>query len=207
MGIPLSKAERDRAEEDPETVAKEHVDGVLRSEMLHFERWILLQIVDGAWKDHLYAMDQLRESIGYRSFSQRDPRIEFKREGANLYEEMHMEIRDKITDLIFKAKLQVQARPAPPQQGAAPPAQAPQAGEPGEGGHPQAAPVPDAQAEAAATTGTAQQRRDIAAAEQAGTRQPQARKRQPATAAASVGRNEPCPCGSGKKFKKCCGAK
>ncbi len=209
MGIPLSEEDRERAEEDAETVAVEHVSAVLRSEMLHLERWILLQIVDGAWKDHLYAMDQLRESIGYRSFSQRDPRIEFKREGANLYEEMHMEIRDRITDLIFKAKLQVQARPAPPQQGAAPPAQAPQAGEPAEGGRPQAAPVPDAQAEAAATSGTAQQRRDIAAAEQAGgpPRQVKERKRQPATAAPSVGRNDPCPCGSGKKFKKCCGAK
>jgi len=207
MGIPLSKEERDRAEDDRESVALEHVNAVLRSEMLHFERWILLQIVDGAWKDHLFAMDQLRESIGYRSFSQRDPRIEFKREGANLYEEMHMEIRDRITDLIFKAKLQVQARPAAEQPQAAPSGQAQVTQEPAPGGGSEEAPVAARQAEVTASSGTAQQRQDIAAAEQAGVQQPKARKRQPATAAASVGRNEPCPCGSGKKFKKCCGVK
>ena len=83
---PLTDDEKKRAGDDPKTVAEEKVASVLRSELTQFERWVLLQIVDQAWKDHLYAIDQLKESIGLRSFSQRDPRIEFKREGARLFD-------------------------------------------------------------------------------------------------------------------------
>ncbi|MHC4107429.1 MAG: hypothetical protein ACYSTY_05005, partial [Planctomycetota bacterium] len=101
----LTESERERAVEDPKTVAEEKIAAVLRSELTQFERWVLLQIVDQGWKDHLYTMDQLKESIGFRSFSQRDPRIEYKREGARLFDEMQMRIRDKVTDLIFKARL------------------------------------------------------------------------------------------------------
>jgi preprotein translocase subunit SecA len=122
LGAMMTPDDQEQFEEDPRGVVEQLVRNTLRMEMLQFERWILLQIVDTAWKDHLHSMDQLRESIGYRSFSQRDPRIEFKREGANLYEEMQMEIRDRVTDLIFKAKLQPQtqprARPGEEQQGA-----------------------------------------------------------------------------------------
>ncbi|MBT8486563.1 MAG: preprotein translocase subunit SecA, partial [Phycisphaerae bacterium] len=112
MGARLTDEERARAEDDPKTVAEEKIASILRAELTQFERWVLLQILDQAWKDHLYAIDQLKESIGLRSFSQRDPRIEFKREGARLFEEMQQSIRDKVTDLIFKAKLTPQAAPA-----------------------------------------------------------------------------------------------
>ena len=210
----FSDEEREQAEEDLQAAARAKLDMVLRMEMLQFERWVLLQIVDGAWKDHLHSMDQLRESIGYRSFSQRDPRIEYKREGANLFEEMHMEIRDKVTDLIFKARLQPQVRPTQPQADAA--GQAPaQPAQPAQQAQ-QAAPRQRTEAEsavaaaaAAVSVGTRQQQEDIATAESAGTApapQQSQRKRKPATAKVTVGRNEPCPCGSGKKYKKCCGA-
>jgi preprotein translocase subunit SecA len=209
VGAALTDEEKARAAEDPRGVAVDKITEALRAELTQFERWVLLQIVDQAWKDHLYAIDQLKESIGLRSFSQRDPRIEFKREGARLFEEMHESVRDKVTDLIFKAKLSPQVqqrRPAPQAQ--------PAGG--GEGGAPAPAPAqrrrpvapaqPAIAAAAAAASGTASQRADIEAAERAGTGgQPERKKRQPARAVPTVGRNEPCPCGSGKKFKQCCG--
>ena len=196
----LTDDEHKRAEDDPQTVAEEKIASVLRSELTQFERWVLLQILDSAWKDHLYSMDQIKESIGFRSFSQRDPRIEFKREAGRLFEEMGQSVRDKVTDLIFKARL----TPQPP------PAAAPGvAVRPGPGGpvtRP-AQPAIAAAAAAATAAGTATQRRDLVAAQRAGTATATARpKRQPIRRTSpAIGRNEPCPCGSGKKYKHCCG--
>jgi len=223
MNAMLTDEEKKRAEDDPRTVAEEKIARVLRSELTQFERWVLLQIFDQAWKDHLYAMDQLKESIGFRSFSQRDPRIEFKREGARLFEEMKMGIRDKVTDLVFKGRLTPQVMRRPPQQ---PPMQegrgtAPAApGLPGAPVRPGQRPAPRpaepaiaAAAAAVSASGTAAQRRALEEAERAGggaegggDGQPARRpKRQPIVAKQTVGRNEPCPCGSGKKYKQCCG--
>jgi len=198
----LTDEEKERAADDLKAVAEEKIASLLVAEFTQFERWVLLQIIDQAWKDHLYAVDQLRESIGLRSFSQRDPRIEFKREGARLFEEMERSIRDKVTDLVFRAKLTPQARPAQPPAG--------EPVRPGPDGPVRRAaqPATAAAAAAAAAAGTAAQRADLEAAERAGSpggggeRRP---RRQPARAAPTVGRNEPCPCGSGKKFKHCCG--
>jgi len=221
--------EFERLKTEPRVVVEEKIRSVLRAELSQFERWVLLQILDTSWKDHLYQMDQLRESIGLRSFSQRDPRIEFKRESARLFNEMQDTVRDKVTDLIFKGRLTPQVMPQrPPQQAQGEPQ--PQAGGAGSAQAGAAAGAPSAQpgvrpttprpraAEPAITAasaamaeqGTASQRRDIEAAERASSstateaRKPQ---RQPAKAAPTVGRNEPCPCGSGKKFKQCCGKK
>jgi len=152
---------RERASTDPKH----------REELTNFEQMVLVQVLDATWKDHLHAMDQLRDSIGFRSFSQKDPRIEFKRESSRLYAEMELAARDRVTDLVFKGRLQLamprpaQAAPAPTDAGAQDPApQAP------------SAPLP-------------------------------ALPRKPVDGAAIVGRNEPCPCGSGKKYGKCCGAR
>ncbi|MCA9289760.1 MAG: preprotein translocase subunit SecA, partial [Phycisphaerales bacterium] len=127
MRVRLSPAEYERAETDLREVAQTKIRNAMRAELTQFERWILLQIYDRAWKDHLHAMDQVKETIGLRSFSQKDPRIEFKREGARLFDEMQESIRDRVTDLVFRGKLvanvQPQARPAPtdaPEPDAAP---------------------------------------------------------------------------------------
>ncbi len=229
LGVRLAPDERERAADDPKSLVEEKIAAMLRAELTQFERWVLLQILDQAWKDHLYGMDQLKESIGFRSFSQRDPRIEFKREGARLFEEMNMSIRDKVTDLIFKAKLtpQIQRPPGPPPSAATVggPRPAPKPGQSAEQAQPGQAParVQPAQpaiaaaAAAATATGTAAQRRDLEVAERAGTggsggrgdsddaAARRAARKQPMRAVATVGRNEPCPCGSGKKFKQCCG--
>ena len=206
----LSEEELARAVDDPQMVAEEKIQQVLRAELTHFERWVLLQIVDQAWKDHLYSMDQIKEAIGFRSFSQRDPRIEFKREAGQQFEKMQQSIREKVTDLIFKAKLS----PTPPRQPQQRPAEPPQgAGATGPNGPGPRRPVQAAQpaiaaASAAATAaGTAAQRRDLETAQRAGADASQRpAKRQPMRRTTpAIGRNEPCPCGSGKKFKHCCG--
>jgi preprotein translocase subunit SecA len=77
----------------------------LRAELTQLERFVLLQILDMAWKDHLYAMDQLKDSISLRSFAEKDPRIEYKREGSRQFGEMQKSIRDRVTELIFRARL------------------------------------------------------------------------------------------------------
>ncbi len=74
----------------------------LRSELTQLERFVALQILDQAWKDHLYGMDQLKDAIGLRSFAERDPRIEYKHEGANHFAEMQRNVRDRVTELIFR---------------------------------------------------------------------------------------------------------
>ncbi len=180
----LNDQEKEALENDPVSVAADKVRQVQRAELTQLERNVLLQIFDATWKDHLHQVDQVRESIGFRSFSQRDPRIEFKREGARLFDEMFAHMQERTTDLVFKARMQVAPRPAPPAatngDGEAPappqPAQRPAS---------QPAPRPRA-AEAAVAAATAAQS---------------------SGGPMTVGRNEPCPCGSGKKFKKCCGAR
>ena len=200
--VRLTDEERKRAVDDPKTVAEEKIASVLRAELTQFERWVLLQIVDQAWKDHLYTMDQVKEAIGFRSFSQRDPRIEFKREAGQLFETMQKSIHDKVTDLIFKAKLS----PAAPGGPAAPPQGVPVPSGPGGPVRRPAQPAIAAAAAAATAAGTATQRRDLVSASRAGTPGGGARKRQPMRRSApAIGRNEPCPCGSGKKYKRCCG--
>ncbi|QYU67981.1 hypothetical protein J4558_24490 [Leptolyngbya sp. 15MV] len=88
--------------EEREHAIRARVETALRSELIQFEQQVLLQTLDQSWKDHLYGMDQLRDVINYRAFSQKDPRIEFKREGAKLFQTMLDGVRDRITDDIFK---------------------------------------------------------------------------------------------------------
>ena len=92
-------------EDDRPDAVRSRVESILRAELLHFEQTILLETLDGMWRDHLHSMDQLRDSIGFRAYSQLDPRIEFKREGARLFISNLDTVRDKITDYIFKVRL------------------------------------------------------------------------------------------------------
>jgi preprotein translocase subunit SecA len=126
----------------------------LRAELTQLERFVLLQILDAAWKDHLYAMDQLKGSVSLRSYAERDPRIEYKREGARLFREMQKLVRYRVAELIFRARLtpNVQVRNVYQQP------QATQASTAGSGA---------TSASAAAAAGTAQQRADLDAANRA----------------------------------------
>jgi preprotein translocase subunit SecA len=127
--------------EERDNAVRSRVEGFLRGELLQFERFVLLEVLDNAWKDHLYAMDQMRDAIGFRAFSQQDPRIEYKREGSRLYKEMQAKVRDRVAEYIFKMRLRPQFQ-QPQQQGIinnAPPPQRPPANLPA-GGPPRAMP-------------------------------------------------------------------
>ncbi len=140
--------------EDRAQAIRARVESILRAEMLQFERYVLLEVLDPAWKDHLYAMDQLRDAIGFRAFSQQDPRIEYKREGSRLYREMLGKVRDRVAEYLFKLRLMPQVGPMPGPSG--PPVQAPpQQQQPARSPAPRPAPAAPAPSGAAALLGAA----------------------------------------------------
>jgi len=148
----------------------------LRREMTELERFVLLQIYDTSWKDHLLGMDHLKSSIGLRSFAEQDPRVAYKREGSRLFQEMLAGVREKVTDIIFKVR-------------------------PGAGME-MASVYQISSMVHEQLTGYDHLARDMA--DQAAAAQPQ-RVATIVRDVPRVGRNDPCPCGSGKKFKRCCG--
>ncbi|HTZ99279.1 MAG TPA: preprotein translocase subunit SecA [Candidatus Aquilonibacter sp.] len=161
------------------------------------ERHILLDIVDGQWKDHLLTLDHLKEGIGLRGYGQKDPLVEFKREAFTLFEDMMDRIDTEAVRFLFLV------RPAEPGQ-ARPPAAT---GQPPTGPGPSTQPASDAATPDSALARQIQQRQQRQQRNlqfQAGPAQAEPPK--PVRAAAKVGRNDPCPCGSGKKYKKCHGA-
>ena len=162
------------------------------------ERHILLDIVDGQWKDHLLTLDHLKEGIGLRGYGQKDPLVEFKREAFVLFEDMMDRIDTEAVRFLYLV------RPAEGTQTAA-------ATAPGPGAPPQpssAAVVPEADSAPASPLARQieqrQRRQQQNLQFQTGPAQAEAPK--PVRAGAKVGRNDLCPCGSGKKYKKCHGA-
>jgi preprotein translocase subunit SecA len=141
--------------------------------MRRYERHILLQIIDGAWKDHLLAMDHLKEGIGLRAYGQRDPLVEYKRESFEMFGEMKERIEDDAVRFLFLLDPMTEEDRAREEQ---------------------------------KRRREQQQIFDSASKSAAGVTARggiQSVKRK----TAKVGRNEPCPCGSGKKYKRCHGAK
>ncbi|MGE0479372.1 MAG: SEC-C metal-binding domain-containing protein [Phycisphaerae bacterium] len=164
---------------------------MLRFELTQLERTVLLSTFDAVWKDHMYAMDLLRQAIGLRGYAERDPKIEYKREGTRLFNEMLSNVRERVTDLIFKVHLP----PPPDAMGDRPAALAsgPDAG-PAYAGM-------QAQKADATNVGFSSRDQQAAMANQGEAAQRQTIRR----AMPKVGRNDPCPCGSGKKYKSCHG--
>ena len=125
--------EQIKADDDVKQLIVDEGLTLLRRELGQLERYVLLQILDASWKDHLYSMDQLKDSVGLRGYAEKDPRIEYKREGASQYANMQGVIQDRVTDLIFRARLtpniQLQSPDTQQMQAAqaAPPAAAPAA--------------------------------------------------------------------------------
>ncbi len=107
----LRDSERGLTGDDRRAMVEAKFESFSRSELMQFESYVLLQVLDTSWKDHLYSMDQLRTSIGFRSFAQQDPRVEYRREGRRLYDQMTQGIREKIADVILKGKLMPQVAP------------------------------------------------------------------------------------------------
>jgi preprotein translocase subunit SecA len=167
---------------------------------------VMLQVLDEKWKDHLYDVDQLRNAIHYRAWGQKDPLIEYKKEAFDMFVDLMHDIRSTFTERFFK--LQVQLTPGP--QGPPPTSQGARARLAG-------APAPASVGERPATApddadllmpGAAPRRVPAAVTTNRnvdGSVAEISERPGPAHAVPKVGRNDPCPCGSGKKYKKCHG--
>jgi preprotein translocase subunit SecA len=173
--------------------------------MRWLERRIILDVVDSQWKDHLLSLDHLKEGIGLRGYGQKDPLVEFKKEAFILFEDMMTRIDNETVRYLFH--IQVQQGEQPPE------ARAPRSEQPR--GRPLSAAAAVASAAARASEPQhlpavareierRQQRQQKDLQYQTGPAQAEAPK--PVKVGAKVGRNDPCPCGSGKKYKKCHGA-
>ena len=133
--------------------------------MRHVEKSVMLQIIDGLWKDHLLNMDHMKEGIGLRGYAQKNPLTEYKKEGFVMFQEMMNRIQQEATEYLFKAQITTETR------------------------------TPDAEMGPPQTM--VEHRGGAAAVES----KPETVRREEK----KVGRNDPCYCGSGKKYKKCHG--
>jgi preprotein translocase subunit SecA len=149
------KAEWDERTAELERRGLARGDGVATFE--EAERRTLLSVVDSRWREHLYEMDYLREGIGWRGLSQRDPLVEYKREGFDIFQEMERGLKADYVTYIYRVE-NIKLREEEMQQ-----------------------------------------------LSYSGGEEPNQRPKSPRKTASKVGRNEPCPCGSGKKYKKCHG--
>lgn len=162
----------------------EGIEERFRGEMRKMERALVLTVLDNAWKEHLLTMDHLKSSVGLRGYAQVDPKVEFKREGMRTFGAMWRSVGDRVTDLVFRMERLDERFVSSTwtEQKAV-------------------------HEETAASTGlgigtediSSQQKAAIEASEADKKREPFRRKTQ------KIGANSPCPCGSGKKYKKCCG--
>jgi len=171
------------------------------------ERRIILDVVDSQWKDHLLSLDHLKEGIGLRGYGQKDPLVEFKKEAFILFEDMMARIDNETVRYLFHVQIQQEAQPAQPRPAHPEPprqrsttaiAAAASAAARAEEAVPQRLP------DFARALERRQERQQRDLQYQTGAGQAEAPK--PVRAGAKVGRNDPCPCGSGKKYKKCHGA-
>jgi len=158
------------------------IDDRYYPEIRRMERTVLLTQLDSAWKDHLLAMDHVRSSVSFRSMGQMDPKVEYKREGMRLFEQMWMSIGERMTDVIFRMEAMDSDM------------------------------VADAWVETSARHDSfdvtsqlmAEKNADLAAAESVSNSSEPARIETIRNRTERAGRNDPCPCGSGKKYKNCC---
>ena len=151
-------------------------------------RYFLLEELDRTWKEHLRNMDALRDGIGLRGYGQKDPKLEYKREGFEMFQSMLFQIREGV----FRALTRVHVQPAEP---------APAEDAVEEGNAPAEAPQQEAPKAKPTLSLRHKENDDLA---YSGSQTTDAGN-QPAKAKPRVGRNDPCPCGSGKKYKRCCG--
>jgi preprotein translocase subunit SecA len=149
------KAEWDERTAELERRGLARGDGVATFE--EAERRTLLSVVDSRWREHLYEMDYLREGIGWRGLSQRDPLVEYKREGFDIFQEMERGLKADYVTYIYRVE-NIKLREEEMQQ-----------------------------------------------LSYSGGEEPNQPQKSPRKTAIKIGRNEPCPCGSGKKYKKCHG--
>ncbi|MFV0371811.1 MAG: preprotein translocase subunit SecA [Azonexus sp.] len=163
-----------RINEGAEQVYLSKVEMVGPVTFRQFERNVMLQSLDTHWREHLAALDHLRQGIHLRGYAQKNPKQEYKREAFELFETLLDQIRSEVTRIVFT----VQIRSPEDVEETAPHAE---------------------------VSNVKYQHADYDEALGEGEASASETPRQPAQAAPKIGRNEPCPCGSGKKYKHCCG--
>jgi preprotein translocase subunit SecA len=180
FGVDLKAAGVDLQSDTREIVKQKLIDGVTKryeeresavgpDTMRLHERYLLLQVIDQQWKDHLLNIDHLKEGIGLRGYGQRDPLVEYKKESFELFQEMMERIQDRVVKYLWRMEIVVEHEEQK---------QAPRA---------QRMPPPKPKQQPMFFSSGQQETQTVKRKE------------------AKVGRNDPCPCGSGKKYKKCHG--
>ena len=170
------------------SIYKDKEDKIGREHLRHLERMITLQVVDMRWKEHLYAMDSLKEGIGLRAYGQKDPLIEYKNEGYILFQQLIERIKREVVEFLFR----IQA-----------------VEEKGFKSVFKSLPVELVHRD---FSGLSKRKDAVLEKESLGQKLPSKEKEAQEISSSTikrdhpkVGRNDPCPCGSGKKYKKCCG--
>ncbi len=180
--LPMEKVEsldKEELEQTLEAIVEDHY----HPEFRRMERMVLLEIVDSAWKDHLLAMDYLRSAVGQRGMAQLDPKVEYKREGMRMFDGLWISIGERVTDLVFRMEQMNEDFVSNTLVETS-------------ARHDDA----DAATERMRQSDIGQEQSD--AIDRSGAAQPSVetiRNRDE-----KIGRNDPCPCGSGKKYKSCC---
>ncbi len=179
--------------------------------MRHHERMIMLSVIDQQWKDHLLSMDHLKEGIGLRGYGQHDPLVEYKKESFDMFEAMMQRFQEDTVRYLYL--MQILERPPDAGAGGPPPSapsgQGPDSGVPaqhgGDGNGRRPPRMVSTSADDLEEAFMRRKRRELEQARMAGAGDaPQVQ--QVVRGQEKVGRNDPCPCGSGKKYKKCHGA-
>jgi len=157
----------------------------LGAEIMHqMEKMVLLQSIDSHWKDHLYGMDSLREGIGLRAYGQRDPLIEYQHEGFAMFTEMIEKVKEQALEFLFKVKEVHEERKSVFDS----------------------VPQKFVHEEVSALGKATEEHKEIRPPRSQGRQRQHEEKAHPyKREEPKVGRNDPCPCGSGKKYKRCCG--
>jgi preprotein translocase subunit SecA len=183
--------------------------------MRYHERMVMLSVIDGLWKDHLLNMDHLKEGIGLRGYAQQDPLVAYKKESFDMFEAMMLKFQEDTVRFLFRMQIigadgmPIQTAPQPRREVPKAPPVASAAHPVTLDGAPRDIPVhtraPQTTIDALEKEFARKKQRELAVASMAGGSSSGTQTLQRRTGE-KVGRNDPCPCGSGKKYKKCHGA-
>ncbi len=179
--------------------------------MRHHERMIMLSVIDQQWKDHLLSMDHLKEGIGLRGYGQHDPLVEYKKESFEMFEAMMQRFQEDTARYLYLMQILERPQQPPPDAPAAMPSgQGAESGVPaqhgGDGNGRRPPRMVSTSADELEEAFMRRKKRELESARMAGGGEGAAPVQQVVRSQEKVGRNDPCPCGSGKKFKKCHGA-
>jgi preprotein translocase subunit SecA len=161
--------------------------------MRQVERSVFLMVIDNLWKDHLYEMDHLKEGVQYRAFGQKNPLYEYQREALQIFEQLRKNISKQTTSSIFRVEASLQEEDVMGLENA-------------RTTHAEFDVYTSGDQASGSRTPTASRATAGMGRQQMITNRGEGKKPQPVRTEKKAGRNDPCPCGSGKKYKKCCGA-